>query len=237
MTAPAAATLGARAREIASGSAPVRDRLRELIALAAEARRIAEPAERRKAELGVFEASRPLLQAEERPVRLGSAEHPLDGDALAREVAAANARRARREALAPSVAELPIAGPRWAERVLDLGDELVALHAETLAAYPIDPFRDLDAEELAAVVARRLLGRGFDRGRIGLVLEALGVPPVGRTAGHRGRWGWSGCRVSQELTSRSIPRSFGRGRPDRSRRSSRCLWSGSGSRSCPRAWW
>jgi hypothetical protein len=175
------ADLIAAAEDVASSDLPERERLGKLIELAAQARAL-EASERREAELEIFRAAWPLLERTERPgVRPEApAAEPVAGDELAREVAAMNARIARRRALAPEAAEVPVEGPRWSSAVLDVGDEVLAVHRDTAAPYPVALFVDLDAEASAAVVAGRLARRGFDPAAIAAVLEALEVAPHSR---------------------------------------------------------
>lgn len=176
-----AATEVEEARRIARSAAPVRERLRALIALAARVRSVPSGAARTAAELAVWEAAQPLLEEEERPVRSAAElERPLPEDDLAREVLAAAARRARRRALVPRAAAVPVEGPRWAEAILDAGDEVLGVHRETGAVYPIELWRVLDDEASGAIVAARLAGRGFTREQVAEVLHALEVPAPAR---------------------------------------------------------
>lgn len=175
------ADLIATAEDVASSDLPERERLGKLIELAAQARALEDPSERREAELEILRAAWPLLERTERPVRAEApAAEPVAGDELTREVAAMRVRIARRRALAPEAAEVPVEGPRWASAVLDVGGEVLAVHRDTAAPYPVRLFLDLDAEASAAVVAGRLARRGFDPAAIAAVLEALEVPPHSR---------------------------------------------------------
>jgi hypothetical protein len=171
----------ATAEDVASSDLPERERLGALIELVAQARALEDPSGRLEAELGILRAAWPLLERTERPVRAeGPAAEPVAGDELAREVAAMRVRIARRRALAPEAAEVPVEGPRWSSAVLDVGDEVLAVHRDTAAPYPVALFVDLDAEASAAVVAGRLARRGFDPAAIAAVLEALEVAPHSR---------------------------------------------------------
>ncbi len=170
------AAIAARARAVAGSPTPIRERLAQLIELAAEARRIDDPRERRVAELAVYQAAVPVLEEVERPIRpVAVIDEPLPDDDLAREVRRAAARRARREALLPTATEVPVPGPRWASRVLDLGDEIVGVHARTGTPYPLALFRDLDIEDSAIVVAGRVLAAGGTVAEVRRLLGALGL--------------------------------------------------------------
>lgn len=167
------ADIAAEARRVATEAAPLRERLAKLVRLAAEARKLPDPTERRSTELAIFEAAQPLLEQAERPVR--QPPDPPAFDALEREARAAAARRARREALLPTASEVPVEGPRWCSRVLDTGEEILGVHRDTGSTYELSLFRDLDQEGSAAVVARRIAAAGGTRGDVERALEALGL--------------------------------------------------------------
>jgi hypothetical protein len=59
--------------------------------------------------------------------------------------------------------------------VLNLGAELVAIHAESGAPYPVELFVDVDGEAWAAVVARRILALGGTPAEVRRLLQALGL--------------------------------------------------------------
>ncbi len=91
-----------------------------------------------------------------------------------------NLRRARREALLPTGTEIPVAGPRWARRIFDTGEEVLGVHADTGTTYALRLFHDLDEGASAAIVARRVLALGGTRAEVGRVLVALGLAATQR---------------------------------------------------------
>lgn len=55
---------------------------------------------------------------------------------------------------------VPVRGPAWSERVVDTGSELLAIHGITAEPYPLDLRKDLDPEDAAVVIVRRILRAG-----------------------------------------------------------------------------
>ncbi len=75
-----------------------------------------------------------------------------------------NARIAERWKIADTLPTVPVKPPNWADRVVDSGAELIAVHVETGAPYPLSLHDDLSPEDRAVVIARRLMlaGAGYD---------------------------------------------------------------------------
>lgn len=105
---------------------------------------------------------------------------PLSSDELRRVVVDMNERIRRRRAAAPQGREVPIQGPRWADKILDAGGEILAIHADTAEPYPLDVHRDLSVEEHAVVVVRRVLYAGGSRAECERLLDAFGLPENAR---------------------------------------------------------
>jgi hypothetical protein len=92
-----------------------------------------------------------------------------------------NERIARRWAKANSYPELPVRGPSWASTVVDAGDELIAVHRDTGAPYSVELHRDLDAEDAAIVIARRILSTGGSAPEVRRFLDAFELPVWAQT--------------------------------------------------------
>jgi hypothetical protein len=107
---------------------------------------------------------------------VAEAERILSRPGLAREIRDMNLRVARRRELAPEGRDVPIDGPSWAGKVVDIGDELLAIHKDTAEPYPVDPHDDLTSEEHAVVVIQRLLLAGMSEHYCEAVIRAFGLP-------------------------------------------------------------
>ena len=87
---------------------------------------------------------------------------------------------ARRNASAQAGNPLPIASPKWADAVFDLGDELAARHAETAEPYPLDVQADLRLEDHCTVVIRRVISIGGTGDEIVRLIRAFGLDATAR---------------------------------------------------------
>jgi hypothetical protein len=104
-----------------------------------------------------------------------------DRQAFDREIRAMNERIAlRREAVADAP-DLPIPAPRWADRVLDVRGELVAIHRDTGEPYPLR-LMELDPTSAAVVIVRRLLSAGTSLAECRRFLSVFELEP------HERRW-------------------------------------------------
>jgi hypothetical protein len=90
---------------------------------------------------------------------------------------AMNLRIARRKEQAPQGRTVPIYAPKWADRVIDTGDELLAIHKDTGEPYPLDVHADLTIEEHCVVVLRRLFLAGAIEPEAERVIRAFGLEP------------------------------------------------------------
>lgn len=72
---------------------------------------------------------------------------------------------------------VPVLGPSWSDKVLDIGSEIVAIHRLTGEPYPLDLRRDLSPEDAAIVVSRRILRSGGTRPEVERFLEAFDLEP------------------------------------------------------------
>ncbi len=90
-----------------------------------------------------------------------------------------NERIAARRAAAPKGRPVPISPPRWAERVVDTGIEILAIHKDTAEPYPLEA-ADLSPEEHAIVVVRRVLTAGGQLPEVERLIRALVLPPFVR---------------------------------------------------------
>jgi hypothetical protein len=99
--------------------------------------------------------------------------NPADIDAMNRRIAdrwqAANAY--------PTVLVSP---PKWAAKVIDADGELIAVHRETAAPYPLDLHSDLSPEDRAIVVGRRILAAGGTGEEVVRFLDAFELPQYAR---------------------------------------------------------
>lgn len=91
-----------------------------------------------------------------------------------------NARIADRWVKANAYPVVPARPPSWAAKVVDAGDELIAVHRETAAPYPLDLHSDLSPEDRAIVVARRILAAGGTVAEITRFLDAFDLPQYAR---------------------------------------------------------
>jgi hypothetical protein len=94
---------------------------------------------------------------------------------VAREVHLMNQRIDRRREEAPLGRFVPIDGPRWAEKVVDTGRELLAIHRDTAEPYPLG-YEDLTQEDHAVVVLQRLILAGASQVELERVVRALVLP-------------------------------------------------------------
>jgi hypothetical protein len=94
----------------------------------------------------------------------------------AREVGDMNRRIAERWAAVNNYPELPVRGPSWAHSIHDAGDELIGIHDVTGAPYPIDLHRDLDPENRAIIVARRIFQAGGSVDEVRRFLLSFDLP-------------------------------------------------------------
>jgi hypothetical protein len=81
----------------------------------------------------------------------------------AREIREMNARIEQRWQVASRLEKVPVRPPAWAAYVVEGKDELLAVHEMTGAPYPLSLHEDLDPEERAKVIVRRLIAAGASR--------------------------------------------------------------------------
>jgi hypothetical protein len=98
---------------------------------------------------------------------------------FARQVRAMNARIAERRRAAPQGRDVPIPAPRWAERVVDTGNEIVAIHADTTEPYPLE-MADLSPEDHATIVVRRVFAAGGKLPELERLIRAFVLPVASR---------------------------------------------------------
>jgi hypothetical protein len=98
------------------------------------------------------------------------------------EIRAMNERIAARRAAAPSGSVISVYGPRWAEKVIDNGSEVIAIHKDTAEPYPLDVHADLSLEDHCALVIRRVIAAGGGAEELGRLVRAFGLDP---TAQHK----------------------------------------------------
>ncbi|MDP9297635.1 MAG: hypothetical protein M3O98_03080 [Actinomycetota bacterium] len=91
-----------------------------------------------------------------------------------------NLRIADRWQKANSYPTLPVNPPSWAAIVVDAGDELLGVHAETAAPYPLDLHVDLSPEDRAIVIARRILAAGGTTAELIRFFDAFQLPQHAR---------------------------------------------------------
>jgi hypothetical protein len=94
---------------------------------------------------------------------------------LARELHQMNQRIDRRREEAALGRFVPIDGPRWADKVVDTGRELLAIHKNTAEPYPLE-YEDLTPEDHAVVVLQRLIVAGTSQVELERVLRSLVLP-------------------------------------------------------------
>ena len=88
---------------------------------------------------------------------------------------AMNDRIARRFEQAPRGRTVAINGPRWAGKIVDTGDELLAIHQDTGFPHPLDVHADLSIEDHCIVVLRRLFLDGATEPEAERVVRAFGL--------------------------------------------------------------
>lgn len=93
---------------------------------------------------------------------------------------AMNERIAERWRIANRYPAVPVMPPPWAAKVVDAGDELIAVHADTGAPYTLNMHADLTPEDRAVVVGRRLLAAGASAVEVIRFFEAFELPPYVR---------------------------------------------------------
>jgi hypothetical protein len=91
------------------------------------------------------------------------------------EVEAMNDRIAKRLEQAPKGRTVAIDGPRWAGKIVDTGDELLAIHKDTAFPYPLDLHEDLSLEDHCIVVVQRLFLAGATDPEVERVVRAFGL--------------------------------------------------------------
>lgn len=91
------------------------------------------------------------------------------------EVEAMNDRIAKRLEQAPKGRTVAIDAPRWAGKVVDTGDELLAIHRDTAFPYPLDVHSDLSIEDHCIVVVQRLFLAGATDQEVERVVRAFGL--------------------------------------------------------------
>lgn len=98
---------------------------------------------------------------------------------FARQIRAMNERIAARREAAPYGRAVPIFPSRWAERVVDTGNEILAIHADTAEPYPLE-LADLSPEDHASIVVRRVFAAGGQLPELERLVRALVLPPPAR---------------------------------------------------------
>jgi hypothetical protein len=110
-----------------------------------------------------------------------------------RDLEAMNLRIARRREQAPEGRPVPVYVPSWASRVVDTGDELLAISKDTGFPYPLDVHADLSAFDHCVVVLRRLFLAGATEPEAERLVRAFGLErgEVARLVREiaEGRWG------------------------------------------------
>ena len=96
------------------------------------------------------------------------------------DVVSMNDRVADRWLKANAYPVVPVRPPSWAAKVVDAGDELIAVHRVTAAPYPLDLHADLSPEDRAVVVARRIFVAGGTIDEITRFLDAFDLPQYAR---------------------------------------------------------
>jgi hypothetical protein len=91
-----------------------------------------------------------------------------------------NRRIAERWRKANEYEVVPVRPPSWAAEVVDAGDELIAVHRETAAPYPLDLHADLSPEDRAIVIGRRILSSGGTTDEVIRFLDAFELPQYAR---------------------------------------------------------
>ena len=93
-----------------------------------------------------------------------------------REVGEMNRRIADRWQRANMYPTVPVRPPSWAASVVDADGELIAIHHETAAPFPLDLHKDLDPEDRAVVIGRRILAAGGTAAEVARFLDAFELP-------------------------------------------------------------
>jgi hypothetical protein len=88
-----------------------------------------------------------------------------------------NERILARRAGAPAGLVVDVYGPRWAEKVIDTGAEVIAIHRDTAEPYPLDVQADLSLEDHCALVIRRVIAAGGSQAELGRLVQAFGLDP------------------------------------------------------------
>jgi hypothetical protein len=96
------------------------------------------------------------------------------------DIEAMNERIAERWQAANAYPTVPVSPPKWAAKVIDTGDELVAIHKETAAPFAINLHHDLDPEDRAIVIGRRILRAGGSGEEIIRFILAFELPQYAR---------------------------------------------------------
>ena len=96
------------------------------------------------------------------------------------DIVSMNARITDRWVKANSYPVVPVRPPSWAAKVVDAGDELIAVHRVTAAPYPISIHSDLSPEDRAIVVGRRILDAGGTSDEVVRFLDAFELPQYAR---------------------------------------------------------
>jgi hypothetical protein len=91
------------------------------------------------------------------------------------DIEAMNLRIAQRAEQAPGGRTVSIWAPSWASRVVDTGDELLAIHKDTAFPYPLDVHDDLSIEDHCIVVLQRLFLAGATEPEVERVVRAFGL--------------------------------------------------------------
>jgi hypothetical protein len=94
--------------------------------------------------------------------------NPFDVEEMSRRIH----ERAQAAAMEPA---LPIRGPSWAGWMIDRGTEVVAIHRETASPYPV-ALLDLEPEEVAVVLVRRILAAGGSVPEAERLIDAMTLP-------------------------------------------------------------
>jgi hypothetical protein len=97
------------------------------------------------------------------------------------EVEQMNTRIADRWRKANQYETIPVRGPSWSAAVVDADGELIAVHRVTAAPFPISIHTgDLEPEDRAVVVARRILAAGGSTEEVIRFFDAFELPQHGR---------------------------------------------------------
>ena len=88
-----------------------------------------------------------------------------------------NARIAERWASVNDYPEIPgVQLPRWAARIVDADQEILGVHKDTGAPFPLSLHDDLDPGDRAVVVVRRILKAGGTPAECQRFLRAFSLP-------------------------------------------------------------